>query len=74
MRPSEYDGQLVLAVESHHVLARVVRSIIQQQDGVVLPELVLLVHEPDEVGEEQLHHHRVRIRLDQRQVHAAMSV
>jgi hypothetical protein len=53
----EDDGQLVLSVEDHHLLACVVGCVVKQQDGVVLPELVLLVHEPDEVGEEELHHH-----------------
>ena len=56
MRSSENDWQLVLAVKSHHFLARVIGRIIQQQYCVIFPVAVLTIQEPDEVGEEEFHH------------------
>ena len=74
MRACEDDWQLVLPVELHHNLANVVRSIVEHQNGVFSPPLLLLIHHSNEVAEVHLHHLLVRVGLQQRYMHLSFTI
>ena len=55
MRTGEHDWQVVLLVELHHGVGGVVRGVIHQDDVMLPPVPVPIVHHPDKVAEEELH-------------------
>ena len=74
MRACEDDWQLVFPVELHHNLANVVRSIVEHQNGVFSPPLLLLIHHSNKVAEVHLHHLLVRVGLQQRYMHFSFTI
>ena len=74
MRPREKNGDLVLLVEVHHLLAGVVWSPIGHEDVILSPVGILLVQHRDEVRVVELHGPAVGVGLHQGDVHGAMVV
>ena len=63
MRTGEKDWQSMTLVECHHFLARVIGSIVLEDDRGAPPARLLLVQQFDQGGVEELHHGAVGIGL-----------
>ena len=55
MRTGEHDGQVMHLVELHHGVGSVVRRIVHQDDMMLPPVPISIIHHPDEITEEELH-------------------
>ena len=55
MRTSEHDWQIMLLVELHHGVGCVVRGVVHQDDVMLSPVPVPIVHHPGEVAEKEFH-------------------
>ena len=65
MRPGENNRNLIVIVELHHSRAGVIWCVVQHDDRFLSPSLVLLVHELDKVGEEELHDAAIAVGLEE---------
>ena len=55
MRTGEHHWQVVLLIELHHGVGCMISGIVHQDDMMLTPVPILVIHHPDEVAEEELH-------------------